>query len=132
MFPRAIRSALVDDCEKQVAIKVAKTASAVLPKPSSTDEEKADPYNCFLGSSWLKSPMRAASTHALCRSMKRGLANPATSRLATGFTAGIFEVWNAVGGEVGADAASWRPFVERKLLIKEASRQGWGETVAHL
>ena len=40
MFSRAIMSALVDNCEKQVAIKVAKTASAVLPKPSFTDEEK--------------------------------------------------------------------------------------------
>ena len=132
MFSRAIRSALVDDWEKQVATKVAKTASAVLPKPSSTYEEKADSYKCFLGSRWPKPPMRAASTPALCRSMRRGLANPAPSRLATGFTAGIFEVWNAVGGEVGADAASWRPFVERKLLIEAASRKGWGETVAQM
>ena len=94
------------DCRKQVAIKVAKTASAVLPKPSPTDEEKVDPYKCFLGSRWPKPRMRAASTHALCASMRRSLANPATSRLATGFTAGIFEVWNAVGGEVGADAVA--------------------------
>ena len=31
-----------------------------------------------------------------------------------------------------ADSASWWQFVERKGLIKEASRQGWGEAIAQL
>ena len=92
MCSRAVRSALNDDCEKEVAIKVAKTASAVLPKPSATVEDKVDAYKCFLGAGWPKPIMRAASTHVLCGLMRRGLANPATSQLAAGFTAGLLEV----------------------------------------
>ena len=64
--------------------------------------------------------------------MRRGLANPATSQLATGFRAGLFEVWNAVGGEVGANSAGRWSFIEINGLIEEASAPGWGVTVAKL
>ena len=120
MFPCLLGSVMDDGCEKQLAVKVANTASAVSAKPSSADEERVVAHRCFAGARWPEPLARATSTHVMCGLMRRSLVNPATSQLVTRFIAGLFEVLDAVGGEVDADFASWWPFFERNGLIKEA------------
>ena len=121
-----------DGREKQLAIKGARTASAALAKPSPADGGKAEANSGLLGIRWSKPLMRAVSTHVLCGLMTMGLPNPTTSQMATRFRSGLFEGRSPVGCEGGAHAASGRPFSEKGGLIREASRQSWGDTVTQL
>ena len=120
------------DCEKKLAVKIAKAASAASAKLLSSRGGKVEAYTCLFGIRWSNPLVKAVSSHGLCGLTKRGLANPATSQMATKFRSGLFEVWNSVGGEVDVFPTSWSPFIEEKGRSKEATRQGWGQTITKL
>ena len=117
-------------CEKQLATKFVRTASAVMAMPSPTDEEKVEAYGSLSGIRLPKTPIRAASTHNLCGLMRSGLANPATCQKAPRLRTGFFGVRGSVVGGVDVDSASWWPLIETKGLMKEAPIQGWDGAIS--
>ena len=92
-------------------------------------DEKSGALRCILGIRWAKRMTKAAPACRLPGLVRRGLSDAAATRPAQQLQSGLFEKWNAVGRQMDADSASWRPFIESQGLTREASGQGRGETV---
>ena len=75
--------------------------------------------DCILDIRWTKELIKAVPAHTKSRLGRRGLSNPANTQTAKQFRTGLHEIWDAVGGEVGADAASWWPLIDLKGLTQE-------------
>ena len=72
--------------------------------------------------------IKAASLHGWSGLVESCLSNPAAVRLARHSRAGVSGSSNTVGGELGADSATWWPLIGVRGLTREASRQGRDET----
>ena len=107
-----------DSCEKKLVSSVVKNASATSARPYSSAEEKSVAHGGLLGARWAKVLMEEVSTYVLSGLVGRGLANQATEQMANKLRKGLFEMRCSVGGDAGADSASWRSFVETKGLKK--------------
>ena len=94
-------------CEKLLALKVIKDASAFASSLSAPKSVRGD---------------ETRSTEPRSQS-----AGQITSKWPENH-----EVWGAVGGKIDADSASWRASIEQKGLMEEASRNGREEAITQL
>ena len=113
-----------DSCERQIAKSVSRKAPAALASRPTSSDEKVEASRRILGNRWTENLLRAVLTHNFWGLMKRGLADPSTSQLATKRRSGLRELSGAAGGEIDADSSSRRASIELESLTKEASKQG--------
>ena len=85
-----------------------------------------------MGIRWARQLTKAVSTHAMSGLVRRGLDNPATNPMARRLWAGLRDAWYKMGEQADADSSSWRTFVQKERLIKEAPSQGWRGAITRL
>ena len=115
------------ECEKQLLLKISRTASAVLAKPAS-----AEAYSGLPGIKWPETLLGEVSTHVFRGLIRGGLATPSTTQQATRLRTGLVAEWNSVAGGVDADSAGWWSSSEKKGLLMEALGRGRGGAITQL